>query len=396
MAWVEARSGLMILALCGLVLGIMPSEIEMDGHIYTNWGMLLAAIIGLGAGFLIGRITEYFTSDEQTPVKIIIEAAKTATSTVVIAGFCVGLISAVPVIVVLGVAMVATYLLGGEYAVALGAVSLLSITTIQLSIDAFGPIADNAGGIAEQARLDPRVRETTDKIDSAGNTSAAMGKGFAIASATFTAVALFQAFMAMAGIEMVDMANVIVFVGGLFGVAVVLAFCAIVMFAVQKAAGKMSPMIEAELNDPDVWEYKRLPDSNACIEVATQASLKQMIVPGLLALVTPVVLGLVSELLLAGMLVGLMLTGVGMAILMSNAGGAWDNAKKGIEAEKKALVVEFGEDGYREIKDRLVEGDMVGDPFKDTAGPSLNILLKLSAVVAMILGPFFAYLPNLF
>ncbi len=350
------------------------------------WGRLYGAmIVGLAAGIAIGFITEYYTSESKKPARAVAAAAQTGAATNIIAGLALGMKSTGWPLLLLSVAIVLTYMLAGLYGVALAGFGMLGTVGIQLAVDAYGPIADNAGGIAEMSGLPKEVRARTDKLDAVGNTTAAIGKGFAIGSAALAALALMAAFQEQArlGPEDLSIANPVVLAGILIGGMVPFLFSAMAMQAVGETAFDMIEEVRRQFREiPGLLEGKPgvKADYARCVDIATAAALKRMIVPGLMAIVIPVVAGVLRKDFLAGVLVGSLVSGVLMAIFMANAGGAWDNAKKHIEAGN------YGGKGSDAHKAAVV-GDTVGDPFKDTAGPAINILIKLMSVVALVIAP---------
>jgi len=346
-----------------------------------------ATIVGLGVGYLISMFTEYYTALGKKPVMDIVQNSSTGAATNIIAGLSVGMISTASSVLLFAAAIWGSYALAGFYGVAIAASAMMATTAMQLAIDAFGPIADNAGGVAEMSELPKEVRERTDILDSVGNTTAAIGKGFAIASAALTALALFAAYVTFTGIDGINIfkADVLaaLFIGGMIPVV----FSALAMKSVGKAAMEMVQEVRRQFREiPGILEGKATPDYAKCVAISTNAALKEMLLPGLITIVTPIVIGLVmGPEALGSYMAGVAVSGVLWAIFQNNAGGAWDNAKKSFEAgvEINGKIEKKGSDAHK----AAVTGDTVGDPFKDTSGPSMNILIKLTCLVGLVIAP---------
>ena len=382
----------MMLLLSYFIIDYMSTdgEFQYGSTTYTVMDLFIATVVGLGSGILIGLFAEYYTSDERPPAQEISKASETGSATNIISGLGTGMISTALPVITIALAMLFAYEFAGLYGIGIAALGMLATIGIQLAVDAYGPIADNAGGIAEMTGLEPKVRERTDKLDAVGNTTAAIGKGFAIGSAALTALVLFAAFTTQADINEVDILNPKVLAGLFIGGMLPFVFAAFSMQAVGDAAFEMIEEVRRQFREIEgLLDGKADADFARCVDISTQAAIKKMVAPGLLAVSTPVIfavvlpsLNIVSESdgmqMLAGVLAGVTVCGVLMAIFMSNAGGAWDNAKKHIEGGAHGGK---GSDAHK----AAVVGDTVGDPFKDTAGPSLNILIKLMSVVSLVL-----------
>ena len=379
-------AGLMAVLAYFIITMMLPESWVVGESTYTALGVYWAVLIGLAAGTIIGLVTEYYTATGNKPVLGIVEQSLTGSATNIIAGLGVGMWSTGIPAIVLALSIIGAFTFAGLYGIAIAAVGMLSVTGIQLAVDAYGPISDNAGGIAEMADLPPEVRERTDKLDAVGNTTAAVGKGFAIASAALTALGLFGAYMQQAEVENIDVANPKILAGLLLGAMLPYVFSAMAMGAVGRAAGEMIKEVGRQFREiPGLREGTAKPDSNRCIQISTDAALREMVLPGLLAILVPVGIGFIDKYMLGGLLAGVTVSGVLFAIFQSNAGGAWDNAKKMIESGITIDGKHYGKGS--DVHKAAVVGDTVGDPFKDTSGPSLNILIKLIAVVALVIAP---------
>jgi len=372
-----------------LLLGYMiGTKFTLDGTSYQWWGPPIACILGIISGVIVGFTSEYFTSGKYKPVQKLAEEAQSGPAVAVVGGTSIGMLSTAIPTVVLALAVILAYKVGGMYGVALASLGMLATTGMVLSVDAYGPIADNAGGIAEMSGLDPSVRKITDNLDAVGNTTAAIGKGFAIGSAAFAAIGLLSAFMLSAKLDpsKVSLIDPKILAGCLIGGMIPFVFCSLLFGAVSKNAYAIIAEVRRQFKEiPGLKEGKEdvMPDSKKCVDIATQSAIKGMMVPGILAIVIPVVIGFgLGAPALAGFLVGAITTGVMLGIQMANSGGAMDNAKKYIEEGH------FGGKGSEAHKAAVV-GDTYGDPLKDTAGPSINILIKLMCVIALVLAPLF-------
>jgi K(+)-stimulated pyrophosphate-energized sodium pump len=361
--------------------------IKAGSLVFTKNGVFGSILVGLVVGTLMSIITEYYTAMGKRPVMSIIRQSATGHATNIIGGLAVGMESTVLPILVLAAGIYGSYFFAGLYGVAIAAAGMMATTAMQLAIDAFGPIADNAGGIAEMSRLPEEVRGRTDNLDAVGNTTAATGKGFAIASAALTSLALFAAFVGVAGIEHIDIYKANVLAGLFVGGMIPFIFSALCISAVGRAAMAMVEEVRRQFREiPGIMEYKARPEYEKCVEISTKASIREMVAPGLIALITPIIIGFAfGPEVLGGLLAGVTVSGVLMGIFQSNAGGAWDNAKKSFE---KGVEIN-GEIYYKKSEPHKasVTGDTVGDPFKDTSGPSMNILIKLMSIVSLVIAP---------
>ena len=381
--WADPHKALNIATYIATAIVVIASILLAIFYV-GNWKLLVCVISGLLAGIGVGFIAELYTSDEYDSVKQIAKESTTGHGTNIIAGVGVGMKSTWLTIACLAAVIAISYFFGGSYGIALAAVGMLSTVGITVSVDGYGPIADNAGGIAEMSELPHGVREITDKLDAVGNTTAAIGKGFCIGSATLTSLAFIMSFIEAAGVE-ISLADPKVLIGMLIGAMLPYLFSALTIGSVGRAANKMVDEVRAQYEaHPEILEGKMLPDYNRCIDISTRASLKEMIVPGLIVLISPIAAGFIlGSAGLGGLLIGGLVSAIMLAVFMANAGGAWDNAKKYVEAGN------FGGKGSDTHK-AAITGDTVGDPFKDTAGPAMDILIKLMSVISLILVPILA------
>lgn len=370
-----------------IVGAILPETMTLRNLEFSRNGVFGAIVVGLVVGTLMSMITEYYTSMGKRPVKMIIKQSSTGHATNIIGGLSVGMESTMAPIIVLASGIFCAYQFAGIYGVAIAAAGMMATTTMQLAIDAFGPIADNAGGIAEMSELPKDVREKTDILDAVGNTTAATGKGFAIASAALTSLALFAAFVGISGIDSIDIYKADVLAGLFIGGMIPFLFSSLAIAAVGRAAMSMVQEVRRQFREiPGIMEGTGKPEYDKCVAISTEASLREMMLPGAIALIVPVVIGfLFGPEVLGGLLAGVTVSGVLMGMFQSNAGGAWDNAKKSFE---KGVEIN-GEVFYKKSEPHKasVTGDTVGDPFKDTSGPSMNILIKLMSIVSLVIAP---------
>ena len=378
-----------------IIKWMLPAKMNMeffgaDDQMVGYNRVFYAVLIGLAVGGLISMLTEYYTAMGKKPVMGIIKNSSTGAATNIISGLSLGMMSTAAPIILFAGAIWGAYACAGFYGVAIGASAMMATTALQLAIDAFGPIADNAGGIAEMSELDPEVRERTDILDAVGNTTAAVGKGFAIASAALTALALFAAFVTFTGIDGINIFKADVLAALFVGAMIPVVFSALAMSAVGKAAMAMVKEVRRQFKDiPGIMEYKAEPEYDKCVDISTKAALKEMMLPGLITIVSPIIIGFaMGAEALGAYMAGVTVSGVLWAIFQNNAGGAWDNAKKSFEA---GIMID-GEMSYKgsEAHKAAVTGDTVGDPFKDTSGPSMNILIKLTCLIGLVIAPMLA------
>jgi K(+)-stimulated pyrophosphate-energized sodium pump len=365
------------------IIKTMGTEFTVGGTTYGVLGPFYATLTGIVSGVIVGMVSEYFTSSKYRPVRNIAESSQTGPAITVTAGTAVGMGSTAVPVIALGISVIVAHHFAGMYGIAMAAFGMLATTGMVVAVDSYGPVADNAGGIAEMAGLPPEVREITDHLDTVGNTTAAIGKGFAIGSAAFAAIGLLSAYMVSAGITVADMSEPTVMAGLLVGGMLPFLFSSMLFGAVSKVAFKMIDEVRRQFREiPGLLEGKVMPDSKTCVDISTKGAIAGMIKPGLMAILVPVAVGLYDPRALAGLLVGAVVTGVVLGIQTANSGGAMDNAKKYIEEGH------FGGKGSDAHKAAVV-GDTVGDPLKDTVGPSINILIKLMSVISLVLAPLF-------
>ncbi len=370
-----------------IVMWMLPENMTLRGHNFTNMGVFYAILVGSVVGALMSVVTEFYTAMGKRPVNSIVQQSETGASTNIIGGLSVGMESTLVPTLILASGIYLSHHFAGLYGVAIAAAGMMATTAMQLAIDAFGPIADNAGGIAEMSGLPKEVRGRTDILDAVGNTTAATGKGFAIASAALTALALFAAFVGLAGIDSIDIYKADVLSALLVGAMIPFIFSSLCIAAVGRAAMEMVKEVRRQFKEiPGIMEYKAKPEYDKCVDISTKASIREMMLPGAIALITPVVVGFAfGPEVLGGLLAGVTVSGVLMGMFQNNAGGAWDNAKKSFEAgvEINGKMEYKGSEAHK----ASVTGDTVGDPFKDTSGPSMNILIKLMSIIALIIAP---------
>ncbi|MBX7174001.1 MAG: sodium-translocating pyrophosphatase [Pyrinomonadaceae bacterium] len=370
-----------------VVMWMLPEKLSLRGHDFTNTGVFLAILVGSIVGALMSIVTEFYTAMGKRPVNSIVRQSDTGAATNIIGGLSVGMESTLVPTLILASGIYLSHYFAGLYGVAIAAAGMMATTAMQLAIDAFGPIADNAGGIAEMSELPKEVRGRTDILDAVGNTTAATGKGFAIASAALTALALFAAFVGLAGIDSIDIYKANVLAGLFVGGMIPFIFSSLAIAAVGRAAMAMVTEVRRQFREiPGIMEREAKPEYDKCVAISTQASLKEMMLPGAIALITPIIVGFAfGPEVLGGLLAGVTVSGVLLGMFQNNAGGAWDNAKKSFEAgvEINGKMEYKGSDAHK----ASVTGDTVGDPFKDTSGPSMNILIKLMSIVALIIAP---------
>ncbi len=373
-----------------LVQWMMPAKMVLRGHEFTSMGVFWAILVGSIVGALMSIVTEFYTAMGKRPVTSIVQQSDTGAATNIIGGLAVGMESTFIPTLILAAGIYMSHHFAGLYGVAIAAAGMMATTAMQLAIDAFGPIADNAGGIAEMSGLPKEVRARTDILDAVGNTTAATGKGFAIASAALTALALFAAFVGLAGIDSIDIYKADVLSGLFVGAMIPFIFSSLAIAAVGRAAMAMVKEVRRQFKEiPGIMEYKAKPEYDKCVAISTEASLREMMLPGAIALTTPIIVGFAfGPEVLGGLLAGVTVSGVLMGMFQNNAGGAWDNAKKSFEAgvEINGKMEYKGSEAHK----ASVTGDTVGDPFKDTSGPSMNILIKLMSIVALIIAPHIA------